>query len=97
MKRTYKITNKYRFISFVTILVIICSMIIGAMFPVRAADHKAISYTEIKVQAGDTLWNIAKAFGDGSKDVREVIYDICQVNGINAGDIYPGQILRIPQ
>ena len=97
MKRTYRITNKYRFITFVTLLVIMCSMIIGTLFPVSAADHKDICYTEIKVQAGDTLWNIARAYGDSSKDVREVIYDICEANHINAGDIYPGQLLKIPQ
>ncbi len=97
MKRTYRITNKYRFITFVAVMVMICSMIIGAVFPVSAADHRKISYTEIRVESGDTLWNIARAYGDSSKDVREVVYDICQANNISAGDIYPGQVLRIPQ
>ena len=97
MKRTYRIANKYRFITFVAVMVIISSMIIGALFPVSAAVSRQISYTEVKVEAGDTLWTIAKAYGDSSKDIREIIYDICQVNNVDAASIYPGQILRIPQ
>ena len=97
MKRTYRITNKYRFITFVIVSVMICSMIIGTLFPVSAAEHKQISYTEVKVEAGDTLWSLAKAYGDSSKDIREVIYDICEANGIEASTIYQGQVLRIPQ
>ena len=97
MKRTYRITNKYRFITFVALMVILCSMAIGALFPISAADNRQISYTEVKVEAGDTLWNIDKLYGDSSKDIREVIYDICEANGIEAGAIYHGQRLRIPQ
>ena len=97
MKKTIRITNKYRFITFVTVLVLVVSMAIGAMFPVSAASPKHSSYTEIKVQTGDTLWQLAKTYGDQSKDVREVIYDICKVNNVDAGSIYPGQVLRIPE
>ena len=71
-------------------------MIIGALFPVRATGSDLQSYIEVKVQTGDTLWDLAHTYGDQTKDVREVIYDICQANNISAGSIYPGQILRIP-
>ena len=97
MKKTIRITNKYRFITFVTLFVLVVSMAIGACFPVSAAGADQSSYTEVKVKAGDTLWKLAKTYGDQNKDVREVIYDICRINNVDAGSIYPGQILVIPE
>ena len=78
-------------------MVLLLCMAIGAMFPVVAASPKHTVYTEVKVQAGDTLWNLAKDYGDQTKDVREVVYDICQFNNVDAASIYPGQVLLIPQ
>ncbi len=96
MNKTVRITNKYRFIAFVTICVLLMSMVIGALFPVRASESTEISYTEVKIHSGDTLWSLARQYGDQSKDVREVVYDICQLNNVTAGSIYPGQTIRIP-
>ena len=62
MKKSIRITNKYRFITFVTVMVLVLSMAIGALFPVVAASPKHTVYTEIKVQAGDTLWELAKKY-----------------------------------
>jgi len=97
MKKTLRITNKYRFITFVTLFVLVISMAIGAFFPVSAASPELSSYKEVKVQDGDTLWKIARTYGDQSKDVREVIYDICRINNVDAANIYPGQTLMIPE
>lgn len=54
-------------------------------------------YTEITIQSGDTLWNLAKEFGPDDEDVREVVYDICRINDISADSIYPGQTIMIPE
>lgn len=54
------------------------------------------TYSEIIVESGDTLWNLAKEFGPTDKDVREVVYEICKVNDISADSIYPGQTILIP-
>ena len=96
MKRRYRIKNKYRFITFVALMVIMASMVMGAVFPVSAAHQQEANYREVKVQAGDTLWNIARIYGDNNRDVREIIYDICEINNVNAGSIYPGQVLKVP-
>lgn len=96
MKRRYKIKNKYRFITFVTLMVIAISMVIGAAFPVSAAQDQEYNYKEVKVQSGDTLWKIARTYGDPSRDVREIVYEICDINSVEAGSIYPGQTLKVP-
>jgi len=96
MKKTVIIKNKFRFITFVTIMVLMLSMAAGALFPVSAASPSGIRYTEVQVQSGDTLWQLARTYGQAGKDVREVIYDICRLNDTDAASIYPGQMLKIP-
>ena len=53
-------------------------------------------YSEIVIQSGDTLWDLAREFGPDDKDVREVVYAICRINDISADSIYPGQTILIP-
>jgi LysM repeat protein len=46
------------------------------------------------VKPGETLWSIAKEFNT-DKDIREVIYDIKQLNNVGSV-IYANQELLIP-
>lgn len=56
-----------------------------------------IHYQSIRVQTGDTLWSLAAKCTDESRDIREVVYEIKQLNQINdAGDLMPGATLKIP-
>ena len=96
MKKRYRIKNKFRFVFFVTLFVLICSLAIGAVFPV-AASSSGRRMTQVKVQSGDTLWDLARTYGDQNKDIREVIYDICSINGISASELYVGTTIYIPQ
>ena len=48
------------------------------------------------VHSGDTLWGIASEYSDPAKDIRKNIKDICEINDINSGNIYPGQIIKVP-
>ncbi len=53
-------------------------------------------YTTIHVQAGDTLWDIAGRYTDGS-DVsqKDYIAEIRQVNGLKGDTVYAGQALTV--
>jgi len=50
----------------------------------------------VVVQPGDTVWSIAEAAADGA-DPRAVVDAIATRNGIDAGDVVPGQSLVIPR
>jgi len=50
----------------------------------------------VKVEYGDSLWTIARRCGDPNGDVREIVDAIMTENGVDPGQIQPGEVLRIP-
>lgn len=96
MKR-YKIANRFRFIVFVTVMMLAVSFTfagITELFEVHSAEEP--KYIEVSVVEGDTLWDLAKTYGSSAKDIRDIIYTICQINDIKASDLRAGQTIMIP-
>ena len=60
------------------------------------ADIPTPAPVEYVVESGDTLWEIAVAVGGPDQDVRHLVADISRLSGVEAGVIFPGQILLIP-
>ena len=54
-----------------------------------------LTMIEYRVQAGDTLWDIAKEYAPKGTDLREYIYNIKKHNGLKNSNICPGMILEI--
>lgn len=52
--------------------------------------------TEVTVEPGDTLWNIAAAYLPAGRDIRDFIDEISASNHLHTPMIYPGQTLKIP-
>jgi LysM repeat protein len=48
------------------------------------------------VAAGDTLWALAADLTEPGADVRRVVAEIEQLNGLDGATIYPGQVLTLP-
>lgn len=96
MKKRYKIKSKLRFTLFMTIVLLIVFSFAGTIFGANAEGLTKSTYSEIQIQTGDTLWELAQEFGPNDKDVREVVYEICKINDISADSIYPGQTILIP-
>lgn len=72
---------------------------IGMLSLAYRADEKSvvITYVDIKVNDGDTLWSIAAQHVSNKEDVRDLIYHIRNINGLNQNaQIYVGQTLKIP-
>lgn len=52
----------------------------------------------IVVRAEDTLWDIAKELrSDSEQDLRNVVQEIQELNGLDNPTIYPGQELIVPR
>ncbi|MDR1796009.1 MAG: LysM peptidoglycan-binding domain-containing protein [Clostridiales Family XIII bacterium] len=61
------------------------------------ADAAAKTVTEaVVVHSGDTIWGIAESRNDGTRDTRQIVRQICQINDVEAGSIQPGMVLRVP-
>jgi predicted Zn-dependent protease len=94
--KNYRIGSVRRFAVFL-LLVAALAFLAGFAFaekPVRAAEP--IGYAAVEVRAGDTLWQIAAAYKSDGQDIRRLIYDICQINNISAGELRAGDMIQIP-
>jgi nucleoid-associated protein YgaU len=61
---------------------------------VRAAEP--LTYVEVEIRDGDTLWQIAAEYKGERQDIRRLIYDICRINNIEAGSIQAGRMILVP-
>lgn len=97
--KKYRIRSKFRFTVFIAVMVVSMAFLSGTVFGLNDASSlsEEPSYLSVKVQSGDTLWNIASEYGPKDIDRRKVIYEICRLNDIDAGSIQPGQSLLIPE
>ena len=93
----------------IIIITLICAAVMfGGYFGVRGDGFRdmalgsgayAVEGTILKpvtVYGGDTLWGIAGEYTEPSKDVRKLVREICELNDVSPGKIYPGQVLLVP-
>lgn len=90
-----RIVNKKRFTLALFLLFIsfLCAFML--LFNAVSGEEKTI-YIDYIVAEGDTIWKIADINTGNDRDVREVVYEIVEVNNIKKQTIYPGQTIQIP-
>ena len=85
------------------LLLVLAIIAINSIF----LNNNSYSKVEVKyktelISSGDTLWSIARRESRNNKyyqdkDVREIIYDLKQVNNLQASDLIIGQKIKIPK
>ena len=96
MKRM-RIKSKFRFTVFMVIMILCVFTAVGQITGFNIASSSSMNqYNCVEVKSGDTLWNIASTYKPDNKDVREVVYDICTVNDMQADDLTTGQKILVP-
>ena len=98
-KRKYRIKSKFRFTIFSAAVLVLAVFLTGTALGANdaASLSEEPSYIQVEIMAGDTLWNIASEYGPKDVDRRRIVYEICQINEIDAGSIRPGQAILIPE
>lgn len=95
--KKYRITSKIRFTVFLVIMILCLVTAIGTVAGNNTANSSSMNeYNCVEVESGDTLWNIANEYKPANKDVRQVVYDICQINDISADQLTSGEKILVP-
>jgi LysM repeat protein len=98
MSCKYKITNRIRFISSIVLVIILLTTTISFALDINVANISTTNneYMELGIASGDTLWKIVTEYMTDYKDVRQGVYKLCKINDIQASDIKPGMIIKVP-
>ncbi len=98
MKKKFKVVNRTRFYIFVTMILLIGGIVTNTILSTAKAYSNPVDipFEEVIVSEGDTLWFIAIDFMPKNYDVREMIYNIRQLNEMKTASIHPGDIIKIP-
>ena len=97
MSKRYRITSRYRFTIFMTVLILCMITITGTLFGFNTANSSSRElYHVVQIESGDTLWDIAAAYGPTSADARRIVQEICDLNEIHADQLESGQKIIVP-
>ncbi len=94
----FKITNRRKFNRFIFLTLMITILSVFAFSTINnnsVVEGRAEFNESIIVKSGDNIWSIAKDI-DSPRDIREVIYDIKELNNLDSSTIYPGEKLYLP-
>ena len=95
-----KIVNVKRFIISTTVLFSLIlfggSVLLNSTYSCEKVDYKTVYVTK-----GETLWEIASEEQEKNpyykdKDIRDIIYDIKEINDLKVSNLSVGQELKIP-
>ena len=93
----YRINNRVRFTLFVVLVILFVTTFANFALGLNTANSATyVEYTEVKVMSGDTLWSIASTYMDDNSDIRRSVYELCQINDINASQLQAGMTLLVP-
>lgn len=92
MKTHYKLKNRKRFFTIITLTLLIS---FTTIYTTTVYGFKESLNKSITVEKGDTLWSIANKYSQNG-DVRKFIYEVKKINNLNSSEIYQGCELLIP-
>lgn len=97
MTMRYRINNRVRFTIFVVLVILFITTFANFLLGFNTASSSTYAeYTQVQVMPGDTLWSIAETYMDDDSDIRKSVYQLCQVNDINASQLQAGMTLLVP-
>lgn len=86
----------------VIILLVSLGILLGSSMSALAGSDADIAsynkyYTSVRVEAGDTLWDMADEYVEGFNISKsKYIAEVCELNGISGDDIQAGDYIVMP-
>ena len=96
MKKRYILKNKRRFMITLAITISILSSVF-LFATTRTEGSVEITYKEIVINSGDTLWDIVAETYGSNVDFRRKVADIKKANGMETAELFVGQVLLLPE
>lgn len=87
-----RIVNRKKFIRSIAILIF---LLVGLFNISVAKSNKEAEIIDYTIAPGQTLWSIAKEYTPNTKDIRETIHEIKDLNNMQDSNIYAGQTIKI--
>ena len=87
--------GKRRLRMLISVLLLMFSFYLFACPVLHVQSHTPVRNREYTIMSGDTLWDIASNI-DSNKDIREVIFDICEINGNDNSIVTEGRVIYLP-
>ncbi len=99
-KREAQVRRQKCVIVIVVLAMIVFGILFGGSIHVFAGESQTQKlhkyYTSIRIEEGDTLWDIAGEYVQNTKMSRqEYINEVCALNGICADEIYAGEYIVV--
>jgi len=93
--KKFKIINKYRFLTTVSILLILM-LVSTFVIVVNAKSTSNEILVPVYVAQGDNLWKLSAQYSD-DMDIRVYIDRVMTINHLKDANIMPGDLLMFPQ
>ncbi|MGE4284448.1 MAG: LysM peptidoglycan-binding domain-containing protein [Clostridia bacterium] len=92
-----RIVNRKKFTMFITIvLALFSTLMVTLTNQTQVNGQSKDNYVFVHIVEGNTLWDIAKEYNLGNKDIRKVVEDIMDENNMETAMLYPEQIIKVP-
>jgi len=94
----YRIVNPFRFFIFILVMVMLIAFASATLISNSKAEASSVTtYMQVVVDDNDTLWTIAESYCNVNMDLRDYIYDVCEINDIDSNDVlHAGDVLFVP-
>ncbi len=95
-KKRYRIKSRRRFTLFIIAMLLLTLTSVNGMLGIYdVAGMTKCEYQTIEIKNGDTLWEIAAEYMPET-EIRQAVYQLCELNKTSAAQLQPGQTIKIP-
>lgn len=92
-----RITRRGRLSITLAFAVVLAALgVAGGSQALAGSETQPVPVQSVTVLPGDTLWSIAQQGAAPGEDVRDVIAEIVELNGLESSAVYAGQQLTVP-
>ena len=98
-KHNYRIVvrNKEKFVSTVGSLLLLILFLFVLIPNIHVEGSSIVNCDNYTVKSGDTLWSIASSINTNNMDIREIVFDIKDINDFSNDHIITvGEIILVP-